>query len=123
MAVGILMPLVAHAFIGRNVVAEGKTPKRSRSARTHAVLLPAHLDIASVGELKQTLSASLLAAGEQVLDAAAVEHVDYAGMQLLFAFRQAAHQQDCKIRWLNLPDRLKDAATLLGMADAFDISA
>lgn len=102
-------------------MAEGKTPKRSRSARSRAVQLPAHLDITSVGELKQTLSASRpTAAGELVLDASAVEHVDFAGMQLLFAFRQSAHQQDCKIRWENPPDRLKNAAVLLGMNESFN---
>lgn len=104
-------------------MAEGKTSKRSRSARPCAVQLPAHLDIAAVGKLKQTLSAALLAAGEPVLDAAAVEHVDYAGMQLLFAFRHAAHQQGHTIRWANPPERLKDAAALLGMADAFAFDA
>jgi anti-anti-sigma factor len=120
MAVGICLPLAAHAVIGRNVVAEGKTSKRSRSARPcTTVQLPAHLDIAAAGELKQTLSASLLTAGELVLDAAAVEHADCAGMQLLFAFRHAADQQGHKLRWANPSARLKAAAALLGMTDAF----
>lgn len=104
-------------------MAEGKTPKRSRSARPCAVQLPAHLDIAAVGELKQTLSASLLTAGELVLDAAAVERADCAGMQLLYAFRHAAHQQGRQLRWANPSDRMKDAAALLGMADAFAFDA
>jgi anti-anti-sigma factor len=113
----------SRADIGRNVVVEGKTTKRRQAARTRAVPLPAHIDIANVGELKQLLTNALAAETPLVLDASAVEQVDAAGMQLLLAFCRNAQTHGRSTGWKTISPRLHDAARLLGMADALGLSA
>lgn len=97
---------------------EGKKTKRSRAQRPQILTLPAHLDIAHAGELKQTLDAALAAKPALILDAAAVEHVDTAGLQLLLAFRRARSAE-----WRDPAPALRDAAALAGLGGALDLDA
>lgn len=101
-------------------MAEAKPPKRTR-ARTRVVPLPASLVIAQIGELKSMLTDVLGTARPVTLDATAVDQVDGAGMQLLFAFGQAAQAQGCVTHWKNPPPCLQDAAALLGMAEVLGL--
>lgn len=97
---------------------EGKTTRRSRAPRPQTLVLPAQLDIAHAGELKQTLDAALAAKPPVILDAAAVEQVDTAGLQLLLAFRRARAAD-----WRNPSTALCDAAALAGLVDALALDA
>lgn len=90
---------------------EGKTTKRSRTPRQQILTLPAHLDSAHAGELKQTLDAVLAAKPPLILDAAAVEQVDAAGLQLLLAF-----QRTRPAVWRDPTPALCDAARLAGLS-------
>lgn len=92
---------------------EGKTTKRSRAPRPQILALPAQLDIAHAGELKQTLDAALAAKSPLILDAAAVEQVDTAGLQLLLAFQRAR-----AVHWRDAAPALRDAAALAGLSAA-----
>lgn len=97
---------------------EGKTTQRSRARRPQILTLPAHLDIAHAGELKQTLDAALAAKPPVILDATAVELVDTAGLQLLLAFRRARAAD-----WRNPSSALCDAAALAGLSGALALDA
>lgn len=102
---------------------EGKTSKRSRALRERAVALPAQLDIANAGELKQLLTDAFATQAPLQLDASAVERVDTAGMQLLLAFCSTAQAQGRPAEWKKTSPQLHDAARLLGMAAALGLGA
>lgn len=97
---------------------EGKPTQRRRARRPQILSLPAHLDIAHAGELKQALDAALAEKPPLLLDAGAVEQVDTAGLQLLLAFRRTR-----AIEWRNPSPALRDAAALAGMAGALALDA
>ena len=58
-----------------------------------------------------------------VLDAAAVEKVDGAAMQLLVAFRRAAAAGACAVTWSAASDVLREASSLLGLDGELDLPA
>lgn len=100
---------------------EGKKTKRSRAPRQHVLALPAYLDIAHAGELKQLLDTALTAKPPVVLDAAAVEQVDAAGLQVLLAFQCARPAHGPAAAWRNPSDTLREAATLTGLVGALSL--
>lgn len=102
---------------------EGKTSKRSRSARQRVLELPARLDIAAVGELKQRLDEALISAQPLALDAGGVEYVDAAGLQLLLAFQRADPAGGVSAAWRNPSPVLHEAAALLGLTEAMHLTA
>lgn len=101
---------------------EGKTTKRTRSARRQVLELPARLDIAAAAGLKRQLDAALAGAQPLTLDAHAVEHVDAAGLQLLLAF-QRADPPGTGAAWRNPSPVLCEAAALLGLSEALRLDA
>lgn len=101
---------------------EGKTSRRSRSARHQVVELPVRLDIAAAAELKRRLDTALNASHPLTLDAHAVEHVDAAGLQLLLAF-QRADPPGTGAEWRNPSAMLREAAALLGLSEALRLDA
>jgi anti-anti-sigma regulatory factor len=84
--------------------------------------MPADLRIAAVDELRTTLR-DALGAPQIVLDAAAVERVDTAALQLLVAFQRAAKQHARQVRWTGVSAPLEEAASQLGLAEALALPA
>jgi ABC-type transporter Mla MlaB component len=86
------------------------------------VVLPADCRIADLPAVKAELQAALAAAGAEV-DAAAVERVDTAALQLLAAFRRDAAAQGQAVAWLGVSGALRDAAVLLGLEHTLELPA
>ena len=55
--------------------------------------------------------------GDIVVDLAGVTEVDSAGLSVLFEWRRAAQQNNCRIAFRNLPESLQSLAALYGVAD------
>lgn len=56
------------------------------------------------------------------MDASALEHVDTAGMQLLYAFARDARQDGKTLAWQDMNPHIVEAARLLGMTDMLALS-
>jgi anti-anti-sigma regulatory factor len=95
-------------------VTEGKISKGPR-VRARVLRLPAILGIAQVADWRQRLAEALDSERPLTLDAAAVEQVDGAALQLLLAFQQAARQSGREPSWRNPSSPLHEAAALLGL--------
>lgn len=100
-----------------SIVTEGNTP-----GDLHALCLPATLCIAEVADWRQHFSAALASGLPLALDAAAVERVDGAALQLLLAFHLSVVRQSGRaFIWRNPSPALCDAAALLGMSDVLGL--
>jgi len=55
------------------------------------------------------------------VDAHALEHVDTAGMQLIYAFARDARKEGKSVAWRNASPRFVEAARVLGMLDALSL--
>lgn len=86
------------------------------------VALPADFRLGSVGDVKATLIAAFDAPAAQ-LDGAAVERVDTAALQLLVAFRREAAARGLSPAWLGVSDVMREAAGVLGLAQALELPA
>lgn len=86
---------------------------------SHLLVLPRELTIYSVGELRPAWLARLATAGHEApaeIDAAAVEEVDAAGVQLLLALSHTlAHEQRHELRLINASPTLQAACHALGL--------
>jgi len=51
------------------------------------------------------------------IDAHLLEHIDGAGLQLLYAFARDARQMGKRITWTGMSPQIADQAALLGMQD------
>lgn len=88
-----------------------------------AVTLGANCCVKDAVALKSSLCAVVETSDSVVLDAAAVERVDTATMQLLCAFvrERAAHGRG--VVWHGVPSALSDAARLLGLQSLLGLSS
>ncbi|MDI3262121.1 STAS domain-containing protein [Aerosticca soli] len=84
--------------------------------------LPADCRMAALGPLLREL-VQALDAPATVLDGRAVERVDTAALQLLLLFRREAAARRHAVRWLGASQVLRDAAGVLGLAQALDLPA
>ena len=84
--------------------------------------LPATLGIAQVAELRRQFDESLNSDRPLAIEAAAVEQVDGAGLQLLLAFQRAAASAGRTPVWRKPSPRLMEAAVLLGLDGALGLS-
>lgn len=100
---------------------EGKPPKLTR-ARARVLRLPAILGIAQVAELRLQFEQALDSGRPLAIEAAAVEQLDGAALQLLLAFRHAATEAGRAPDWREPSPRLRDAANLLGLDGALGLS-
>ena len=55
--------------------------------------------------------------GDVVVDLAGVTEVDSSALSLLFEWRRAARQNNCRITFNNLPESLQTLAALYGVTD------
>ncbi len=80
-----------------------------------AIQLPSSLTIRGVRELKKQLASSLTG-GDLGLDAAAVNEVDTAGVQLLLAIRRHVVAQGGTVTWSGASELLRGAVRALGLS-------
>jgi ABC-type transporter Mla MlaB component len=94
-------------------------PGRAESIRLCEALTRANVR-ALYDELKAALDKAAAARGERALtlEAAAVESVDGAGLQLLAAFARAAKARGVAIRWREVPGALREDARRLGLDES-----
>lgn len=100
---------------------EGKSPRTPR-ARARVLHLPATLGIAQVAELRLQFEQALDSGRALAIEAAAIEQLDGAGLQLLLAFHRAATEAGRAPDWREPSPRLRDAAALLGLDGALCLS-
>ena len=87
-----------------------------------AIVLPADCRLGALDALAPQLREAVRG-GAATLDAAAVEKVDGAAMQLLVAFRRAAAAGACAVTWRAASDVLREASSLLGLDGELDLPA
>ena len=83
-----------------------------------AIVFDGSLDIAGAGRLREQLLQALTDNQPVVLDAANVERVDTAALQVLTAFFKDATAQNLDVQWKEPAQALKNAAQLLGLRDS-----
>ena len=87
------------------------------------VTLSANCSIKEVALLREQLSAVLDDAAPVVIDAGAVERIDTATLQLLFAFVRDRLASDREVSWQKVSPAVTDAARLLGVRDLLCLPA
>lgn len=98
-----------------------KTTGKDKGA-ARVIALPADFRLGSVADVKAELGQALDASAAQ-LDGAAVERVDTAALQLLVAFRREAAARGQSPTWLGVSQIMRDAAGVLGLAQALELPA
>lgn len=86
------------------------------------IVLPADCRLGALDALAPQLREAV-GGKAAVLDAAAVEKVDGAAMQLLVVFRRAAAAGTCTVTWSAASDVLREASSLLGLDGELDLPA
>jgi ABC-type transporter Mla MlaB component len=79
------------------------------------VALPSVCTVKDAAGLRDSLCAVVNEPSGVTLDVRAVERIDTAIFQLLYAFVRDRAARDLKVAWLGAPDALLDAAALLGV--------
>ena len=123
-APGIEAP-AAESTVAETVVADSVAPvvEPSVAASAAAITLAANCSIKEVAALRTQLCA-VVDNGEPVaIDASAVERIDTATLQLLYAFVRDRLNSDREVTWQGVPAALTDAARLLGVRDLLCLSA
>ena len=87
------------------------------------VSLAESADISQVAELKSALQSALDSAAPITLAADAVERIDAATLQLLYAFMRHAKSQQIDVAWDGPTAAVHQAANLLGMHEALGLPA
>ena len=82
------------------------------------IVLGKQIDISMAAMLYQRLSSALDSEEAPVLDGSESERIDTAGFQLLMAFRLQAELQGRGWEWINRPQCIEDAESILGTACA-----
>ena len=88
-----------------------------------AVPLAADLGIEAAGDLKQQLAAHLADAGDLSLDAAAVQRVHTASLQVLCSFVRDRRQAGHRTAFSDSSAAFRDAARLLGLDAQLGLTA
>ncbi len=83
-----------------------------------AIVFDGSLDISCAGQLRGQLQQALTSNQPVVLDAANVERVDTAALQVLTAFFKDAGAQKLEVQWKEPAQTLVNAAQLLGLRDS-----
>lgn len=88
-----------------------------------SVTLPANCSIKEVAALRESLCAVLDAPESVSIDASAVERIDTATLQLLYAFVRDRFAADREVVWQGVTGQLSEAARLLGVRDLLNLPA
>jgi phospholipid transport system transporter-binding protein len=114
------------ASTARATQSQKKTSASSKSAQstiTNTILLDNSLDIAGASQLRQRLLTVLQEKAPVALDAANIEKVDTAALQVLTAFFKDAEAANVLVQWKQPSDVLKKAARLLGLGPSLHLEA
>lgn len=85
------------------------------------MVLPEHLTIIEIADWKEKFILQMQSSSVLELDVSKLKKIDSAGVQLLFAVRQALQEKGGDICWLGTSERLVSNACWLGMCDALNI--
>lgn len=102
------------------IVPEEQVTPESDASSTVELQLPASFTIADVAEVHSLLRDSLVAMSSLSIDAAQVETIDTAGLQLLAAAHKTAVEKGVSIELRNPSEVLRRAAGQIGLAGLFD---
>lgn len=102
--------------------AAAPTPAASEAAAP-TIALASHCTVKDAADLRMQLLQLLEEPVSVVIDAASVERVDTAVMQLLCAFVRDRAERNLGVDWRGAPAALRDAAQLLGVAPMLALSA
>ena len=108
----------------RTTVSSGKkqaNPAESSTTAQTTLVFEGTLDIAGAGRLREQLMHALSEKQPVVIDAANVERVDTAALQVLTAFFKDAGAQNQEISWKEPAQVLTNAAQLLGLHDSLQL--
>lgn len=113
----------AESTIAASVVADSSLPAAEPASGAAAITLAANCSIKEVAVLREQLCA-VVDNGEPVaIDASAVERIDTATLQLLYAFVRDRLNSDREVTWQGVPAALTDAARLIGVRDLLCLPA
>src|ERR1700749_240147 len=102
--------------MGRRISTMGKTTGEGKSG-ARVIALPADFRLGSGAGVKAELIEGFDESTAQLVGAG-VEGVDPAALQLLVAFRREATARGQSPTWLGVSDVMRDAAGVLGLAQA-----
>jgi len=110
---------------GRTGRASAKSAARKAATKKAAgpITLPAECMIAGVDELKTTLTRRLALESNVTIDAAAVQRIDTASLQLLAAFIRDRRAAGLPFEWAGVTRSVTDAAELLNLSDTLGLPA
>lgn len=95
----------------------------AEAAAAAVVALPASCTLRDTIAMKAMLLPQLDATSAVTLDAAGVERIDTAALQVLAAFVRARRQRDAAVEWRGLNRTVANAAGLLGLAAQLGLPA
>jgi anti-anti-sigma regulatory factor len=87
------------------------------------VALPAECLIAGVDDLKTSLTTRLTLESSVTIDAAAVQRIDTASLQLLAALARDRRAAGLPFEWTGVPPSVTEAANLLNLTDTLGLTA
>jgi anti-anti-sigma regulatory factor len=102
----------------RAIAKKQAVDSESAAPAKSVIVFDGSLDIAGAGRLREQLLQALTGKQPVVLDAANVERVDTAALQVLTAFFKDAGAQNLDVQWKEPAQALKNAARLLGLRDS-----
>ena len=86
------------------------------------MVLPEHLTIIEITDWKEKFVSEIQGLSAHEVDVSRLKKIDSAGIQLLFAVRQALQQKGGDICWVGTSDLLTRNSDWLGMCDALNIA-
>lgn len=95
--------------------------KNTKRKRALSVKCADSLTIALVREYYQKLDKALLEDRSVIVEAADVERIDAAMLQLFCAFRLAAGEKGLELRWKSVSDAMRSSARLLGIHESLGL--
>ncbi|WP_201348183.1 STAS domain-containing protein [Neptunomonas japonica] len=86
------------------------------------MVLPEHLTIIEIAQWKEEFISQISEASVLYIDTSTLKKIDSAGIQLLFAVKQALKAKEGDIHWSGNSAVLSKSAQWLGMSDALGIT-
>jgi ABC-type transporter Mla MlaB component len=105
---------------GRKAATPKVTPRKRAPG---PLMLPADCVIGSVPELRTALVSRVSSETAVTLDAAKVERIDTASLQLLAAFVRERRAAGLAFEWAGVPDAVTEAAALLNLTTHLGLAA
>jgi anti-anti-sigma regulatory factor len=103
------------------VEADDPVPTLAVPVQTPAYKLAASCTVRDSASLKTALNDLVRVKGEAILDVSAIERIDTAVVQLLYAFVRDRKAQGDKVVWVGNSECFTDAVKLLGLATHLDV--